>query len=110
MKTDESVDIRISVSNTGTYAGKETIQLYIRDKFASVARPVKELKDFRKVFLQRGETTVVEFSIDEDMLKFYGREMEYKSEPGEFEVYIGSSSQDILLSFSFTLLPEDKHE
>ncbi len=110
MKTNESVDIRISVSNTGTYAGKETIQLYIRDKFASVTRPVKELKDFRKVFLQRGEATVVEFSIDEDMLKFYGREMEYKSEPGEFEVYIGSSSQDILLSFSFTLLPEDKHE
>ncbi|MDU8674831.1 beta-glucosidase BglX [Paenibacillus polymyxa] len=110
MKTNESVDIRISVSNTGTYAGKETIQLYIRDKFASIARPVKELKDFKKVFLQSGETTIVEFSVDEDMLKFYGREMEYKSEPGEFEVYIGSSSQQILLSFSFTLLPEDKHE
>ncbi|ASR48734.1 beta-glucosidase [Paenibacillus kribbensis] len=110
MKTNESVDIRISVSNTGTYDGKETIQLYIRDKFASVARPVKELKDFKKVFLQSGETKIVEFSIDEDMLKFHGRGMEYKSEPGEFEVYIGSSSQEILLSFSFIFLPEDKHE
>ncbi|MEC0180189.1 beta-glucosidase BglX [Paenibacillus peoriae] len=110
MKTNESVDIRISVSNTGTYDGKETIQLYIRDKFASVARPVKELKDFKKVFLQSGETKIVEFSIHEDMLKFYGRDMEYKSEPGEFEVYIGSSSQEILLSFSFIFLPEDKHE
>ncbi|QDY85833.1 beta-glucosidase BglX [Paenibacillus polymyxa] len=110
MKTNESVDIRISVSNTGTYAGKETIQLYIRDKFASVARPVKELKDFKKVFLHSGETKIVEFSVDEDMLKFYGREMEYKSEPGEFEVYIGSSSQETLLSFSFTLLREDQHE
>ncbi|MDP1509851.1 beta-glucosidase BglX [Paenibacillus sp. CMAA1739] len=110
MKTNESVDIRISVSNTGTYDGKETIQLYIRDKFASVARPVKELKDFKKVFLHSGETTIVDFSIDEDMLKFYGREMEYKSEPGEFEVYIGSSSQETLLSFSFTLLREDQHE
>ncbi|WP_068498513.1 beta-glucosidase BglX [Paenibacillus kribbensis] len=110
MKTNESVDIRISVSNTGTYDGKETIQLYIRDKFASVARPVKELKDFKKVFLQSGETKIVEFSIHEDMLKFYGREMEYKSEPGEFEVYIGSSSQEILLSISFIFLPEDKHE
>ncbi|AET59469.1 beta-glucosidase [Paenibacillus terrae HPL-003] len=110
MKTNESVDIHISVSNTGIYDGKETIQLYIRDKFASVARPVKELKDFKKVFLQSGETKIVEFSIHEEMLKFYGREMEYKSEPGEFEVYIGSSSQEILLSFSFILLPEDEHE
>ncbi len=110
MKTNETVDIRISVSNTGTYDGKETIQLYIHDKFASVARPVKELKDFKKVFLHSGETKIVEFSVDEDMLKFYGREMEYKSELGEFEVYIGSSSQEISLSFSFTLLPEDQHE
>ncbi|WP_431090092.1 beta-glucosidase BglX [Paenibacillus sp. 8b26] len=110
MKKNESVDISISVTNTGTYDGKETIQLYIRDKFASVARPVKELKDFKKVFLQSGEIQNVEFSIDEEMLKFYDREMQYKSEPGEFDVYIGSSSQEILLSFSFVFLPEDEHE
>jgi beta-glucosidase len=110
MKKNESVDICISVTNTGIYDGKETIQLYIRDKFASVARPVKELKDFKKVFLQSGETQNVEFSIHEEMLKFYDREMQYKSEPGEFDVYIGSSSQEILLSFSFVFLPEDEHE
>lgn len=110
MKKNESVDICISVTNTGIYDGKETIQLYIRDKFASVARPVKELKDFKKVFLQSGETQNVEFSIHEEMLKFYDREMQYKSEPGEFDVYIGSSSQEILLSFSFVYLPEDEHE
>ncbi|KEO80091.1 beta-glucosidase BglX [Paenibacillus polymyxa] len=110
MKKNESVDIRISVTNTGIYDGKETIQLYIRDKFASIARPVKELKDFKKVFLQSGETQNVEFSIHEEMLKFYDREMQYKSEPGEFDVYIGSSSQEILLSFSFVFLPEDEHE
>ncbi|KJD46582.1 beta-glucosidase BglX [Paenibacillus terrae] len=110
MKKNELVDIHISVSNTGIYDGKETIQLYIRDKFASVARPVKVLKDFKKVFLQSGQTKIVEFSIHEEMLKFYGREMKYKSEPGEFDVYIGSSSQEILLSFSFILLPEDNHE
>ncbi|QYK65996.1 beta-glucosidase BglX [Paenibacillus sp. S02] len=110
MKKNESVDIRISVTNTGIYDGKETIQLYIRDKFASVARPVKELKDFKKVFLQSGETQNIEFSIHEEMLKFYDREMQYKSEPGEFDIYIGSSSQEILLSFSFVFLPEDEHE
>ncbi|APB77200.1 beta-glucosidase BglX [Paenibacillus polymyxa] len=110
MKKNESVDICISVTNTGIYDGKETIQLYIRDKFASVARPVKELKDFKKVFLQSGETQNVEFSIHEEMLKFYDREMQYKSEPGEFDIYIGSSSQEILLSFSFVFLPEDEHE
>ncbi|WP_328801936.1 beta-glucosidase BglX [Paenibacillus sp. LX16] len=110
MKKNESVDIRISITNTGIYDGKETIQLYIRDKFASVARPVKELKDFKKVFLQSGETQNIEFSIHEEMLKFYDREMQYKSEPGEFDIYIGSSSQEILLSFSFVFLPEDEHE
>lgn len=103
MRRNESIEISVAVSNTGMYDGKETVQLYIRDKFASVARPVKVLKDFQKIFLRSGETGTVQFTIREEMLKFYGSNMECKSEPGEFEVYIGASSQDISLSFSFVL-------
>lgn len=103
MRRNESIEISVAVSNTGMYDGKETVQLYIRDKFASVARPVKVLKDFQKIFLRSGETGTVQFTIREELLKFYGSNMECKSEPGEFEVYIGASSQDISLSFSFVL-------
>ncbi|MCM3703076.1 beta-glucosidase BglX [Paenibacillus macerans] len=110
MKKNELIEISVAVSNTGRYDGKETVQLYIRDKFASVARPVKVLKDFQKIFLRSGETETVHFTIGEEMLKFCGNNMEYQSEPGEFEVYIGASSQDISLSFSFVLLPEEEHE
>ncbi|MFB5674907.1 beta-glucosidase BglX [Paenibacillus terreus] len=110
MKANEPIHISISVTNTEIYDGKETVQLYIRDKSASVARPVMVLKDFKKVLLRKGETRSVQFTIREEMLKFYGSRMEYKSEPGEFDVYIGPSSHEILLSFSFVLLPEGEHE
>lgn len=104
----ESVDIEVSLSNTGRYDGKETVQLYIRDRFASVARPVKVLTDFRQIFLRSGETGNVQFSIHEEMLRFYGSSMKYKSEPGDFEVYIGSSSQETPLRFSFSLQSEEQ--
>lgn len=108
MRHNETVDVSIAVENSGSHDGKETLQLYIRDKFASVARPVKELKDFRKIFVRSGETREVQFSIHEEMLRFYGNTSEYTSEPGEFEVYIGSSSRDIVFAFSFMLLQEGK--
>ncbi|AWB45623.1 beta-glucosidase BglX [Paenibacillus sp. CAA11] len=105
---DESVDIEVSVSNTGRFDGKETIQLYIRDRFASVTRPVKVLTDFRQIFLRSGETGTVQFSIREDMLRFYGSSMKYQSELGDFEVYIGTSSQETPLHFSFSLRSEEQ--
>ncbi|MFS0873050.1 beta-glucosidase BglX [Paenibacillus xylanilyticus] len=108
MGTDESVDIEVSVSNTGKFDGKETIQLYIRDRFASVTRPVKMLTDFRQIFLQSGETGTVQFSIHEEMLRFVGSRMKYQSEPGDFDVYIGTSSQDTPLTFSFSLHREEQ--
>ncbi|PAD18691.1 beta-glucosidase BglX [Shouchella clausii] len=103
MSADKPVDIEVSVTNTGKYDGKETVQLYIRDQFASVARPIKMLADFKQIFLRSGETGTVQFSISEDMLKFYGTSMKFESEPGDFEVYIGTSSQETPLTFNFAL-------
>ncbi|WP_336783296.1 beta-glucosidase BglX [Paenibacillus illinoisensis] len=108
MGTEESVDIEVSVSNTGKFDGKETIQLYMRDRFASVTRPVKMLTDFRQIFLQSGETGTVQFSIREEMLRFVGSHMKYQSEPGDFDVYIGTSSQDTPLTFSFSFHREEQ--
>lgn len=108
ISTGESVDIEVSVSNTGRADGKETIQLYIRDRFASVTRPKKMLTDFRQIFLQSGETGTVQFSIREEMLRFYGSSMKYQSEPGDFDVYIGTSSLDTPLTFSFSFRKEEQ--
>lgn len=104
----ESVDIEVSVTNTGRFDGRETVQLYIRDRFASVTRPVKMLTDFRQIFLKSGETGNVQFSIREDMLRFYGSSMKYQSEPGDFDVYIGTSSRDTPLTFSFSFRTEEQ--
>lgn len=94
---DNQGEIRasVSVTNTGKHIGKETVQLYIHDLVASITRPVKELKAFEKITLNPGETQTVTFSITPDMLKFYNSDLEYVLEPGEFEVMIGTNSQDL---------------
>lgn len=94
----------ITIKNIGKYAGKETVQLYIRDLVGSVVRPVKELKDFVQVYLEPGEETVVTFEVREEMLRFYTAHMEYTSEPGDFLLTIGPNSKEGV-SGSFTLLP-----
>lgn len=91
----EKLTVSITVENTGTVAGMETVQLYIRDITASVARPVLELKDWRKVNLNPGERQTVTFTITEEMLRFYTKDMVFASEPGDFEVYIGPNSADL---------------
>jgi beta-glucosidase len=88
-----SIRASVTVKNAGKYIGKEVIQLYIQDKHASVARPVRELKGFKKIELEPGEEKKVIFTITNDMLKFYDIHMNYTSEPGEFNVYIGSDSR-----------------
>ncbi|MCD8029737.1 MAG: beta-glucosidase BglX [Bacteroides sp.] len=85
----------VTVTNTGTYAGKETVQLYIRDVVASISRPVKELKGFEKIYLEPGESRTVRFTIGTDLLKFYNSDLEYVCEPGDFEVMIGGNSRDV---------------
>lgn len=92
MTCQESIFASVRVKNTGKIAGKEVIQCYISDKVGSVARPVRELKAFQKIKLQPGEEKEVVFEITEKMLRFYTIDMEYKSEPGEFDVWIGNSS------------------
>ena len=91
---DSLVTISIDVTNTGLRAGEEVVQVYISDEVASRVRPVKELKDFKKINLQPGERQTVTFEIDINSLGFYNEEMEYIVEPGLFKVFIGSNSQE----------------
>ena len=88
----DSICASVRVTNTGERPGTETVQMYLHDVSASVTRPVRELKGFCKVFLEPGESRVVAFPITEDMLRFYNITMDYVSEPGQFEVFIGSDS------------------
>ena len=85
----------VRVRNTGKRSGKTVVQLYIRDVSASVVRPMKELKDFRKVFLEPGEEIRVEFTITEDMLSFYNEEEKWVWEPGEFDIMTGLDSEQV---------------
>mgnify|MGYP000664111360 CR=1 FL=1 len=92
MKDGESIRAAVTVKNTGTCAGTETIQLYLHDVAASVVRPVKELKDFRKVTLQPEEEARVEFTITEPQLCFLSENNIFESEAGIFEIFIGTDS------------------
>ena len=85
-----ALTVSVEVSNTGNYDGAEVVQLYIRDLVGKIARPVSELKDFKRIFLKKGESQVVNFTITADKLKFYDNELNYICEPGEFDVMVGS--------------------
>ncbi len=87
-----SIKATVTVTNTGNYDGEEVVQCYIRDLVGSVTRPVKELKGFQKIFLKKGESKEVAFSINDETLKFYNSDLKYVSEPGDFKVFIGTSS------------------
>ena len=95
---DEPILIKVDVTNTGNRAGQEVVQLYIRDLVGSVTRPVKELKGFKKIFLNPGETKTVTFNLSQDNLKFYDRQMNFVVEPGEFKVWVGPNSAEGLES------------
>jgi beta-glucosidase len=94
MTEDEPLDISIKLSNDGPVAGEEVVQLYIRDHSGEVIRPVKELKDFRKISLEPGETADVTFTLREDQLRYHHSDLHYMSDPGMFTVYIGRNSKD----------------
>ena len=94
MTEDGKIKACVKVTNIGNYDGTEVVQLYIRDIFASISRPVKQLKGFKHINLQKGETLVVEFDITADLLKFYNSDLQYVCEPGEFELMIGPNSRD----------------
>lgn len=87
-----SINASVTLKNVGKRAGKEVVQLYIRDMCASVTRPIKELKGFRKVYLEAGESTKVGFEITPDMLKIWDINMQFVAEPGIFRIFIGHDS------------------
>ncbi len=89
-----TVELSVNVKNTGKYYGSEVVQLYIRDLLSSSTRPVKELKAFKKIDLKAGEEETVKFTINEEMLSFYGADMTYGAEEGDFEIMVGNSSRD----------------
>ncbi len=99
---NESLTATVQLKNNGNYDGAEVVQLYIKDVFGSTVRLVRELKGFQKIFLKKGESKQVTFTIKPDDLKFYNSELKFVSEPGDFEVYVGNSSNADLTS-KFTL-------
>ncbi len=92
---DETLSASVKVSNTGHYAGEETVQLYLSQPVASVTRSVEDLRGFQKVWLQPGETKEVTFHITPEDLKFYNSELQYDWEPGDFIVRIGGDSTHV---------------
>ena len=104
MNDKQKILISFALTNTGKYAGEEVAQLYLHDRVASVTRPVKELKNFIKVNLKPSETCVVNFEIDSKKLAFYNQKMIWSTEPGMFDIMIGSASDDIRLTDTFQLI------
>ena len=89
---ENPVKAAVTLENCGTRTGKETVQLYIHDVCATISRPVRELKGFRKVFLQPGQCAEIEFEIDEKMLSYYHSDNRFFCDAGKFEIYIGGDS------------------
>ena len=98
----EKLQVSVTVKNTGKVAGEEVVQLYIRDLVGSITRTVKELKGFEKISLNPGESKVVNFTLNENDLAFYGADNRFKAEPGDFKLWVGPNSAEGLDS-SFTL-------
>ncbi|WP_168385717.1 beta-glucosidase BglX [Erwinia amylovora] len=92
LKKNATVNASITVTNSGKYAGATVVQLYLRDNVASISRPVKELKGFKRIMLQAGESQTVTFPIDASALKFWNAKMQHVAEPGKFSVMIGLDS------------------
>tara|TARA_B100001996_G_scaffold239089_1_gene184830 strand:- start:505 stop:2760 length:2256 start_codon:yes stop_codon:yes gene_type:complete len=103
MNVNESIVASITVTNSGKYKGKEVVQLYIRDLFGSLSRPLKELKGFEMIELEPGESKIVNFTIDSSLLKYYTVNKKWESEPGDFNIYIGGNS-DVEMFKKFKLM------
>lgn len=104
LRPGQTLTASVSVTNTGSRSGKETVQLYIRDMVGSITRPVKELKGFRKIDLEPGQSKTVAFTVSENDLKFYNSDLRYVAEPGDFRIFIGTNSRDVKEA-GFRLLP-----
>jgi beta-glucosidase len=103
MNMKDSIAVSFTLTNTGQHAGEEVVQLYLHNKRASVVMPVKALKDFQKIMLQPGESKKIKFNINKEKLSFYNANLKWDAEPTDFDLMIGSSSEDIRLKESFEL-------
>jgi beta-glucosidase len=100
---DGKLTVSVEVENSGKRSGDEVVQLYIRDQASTVTRPVKELKGFERVTLQPGEKRRVQFTLMSEHLGFYNRDVKFVVEPGEFKVFVGPNSEQLLeASFEVT--------
>lgn len=95
MTEEGTIEVSVDVKNTGDRAGDEIVQLYLRDLVGSISRPLKQLKGFERIHLDRGETRTVTFTISADLLKFYNADLEYVCEPGAFEVMVGPNCMEV---------------
>lgn len=95
LKGDQKLTVSVNVKNTGAVAGKEVVQLYIRDVVGSITRPVQELKGFNKIELAAGESKTVSFEVTPALLKFYNSDLKFDWEAGEFEIMVGPNSQEV---------------
>lgn len=102
MKPEEKITATVEVRNAGNFDGHEVVQLYLRDHVGSSTRPIKELKGIQKIFLKKGEAETVTFEINQQTLSFYRADKEFGSEPGDFTVMVGASS-DSFVEKEFTL-------
>lgn len=104
LKMEGKIEVSFMLKNTGKYDGEEVAQLYLQDKFASVVRPVKELKDFQKVLLKAGESKKITFLITKEKLSFYNQQLKWGAETGDFKLMIGTASNNIKLEKDFALV------
>lgn len=95
LKGNQTLTVSVTVSNTGKHDGEEVVQLYVRDLFGKVVRPVKELKDFQKVLIRKGESKTISFKLTPENLKFFDNDLNYDWESGEFDIMVGTSSQNV---------------
>jgi beta-glucosidase len=99
----EEVQVKVRVKNSGEIIGDEVVQLYTHQTYASIPRPLKELKGYQRLTLEPGEERQITFRLPVNMLAFYGHDLNLRLEPGEVEVMVGSSSEDIRLSDTFEI-------
>src|SRR5206468_8564214 len=103
MALNGTIEVAATITNRGTRAADEVVQLYTHDRTASVTRPVRELKAFRKLALAPGQSTVVRFTLTRNDLSFYGRDGKLTVEPGTFDVWIAPSAESDAVRCSFDL-------
>ena len=106
---DETIEVKVDVTNTGKVLGKEIVQLYVHDVQSTFARPEKELKAFEKIELKPNETKTVTFKLDREAFWYFDTiKNAWAVDPGEFEILVGASSRDIRLSGTVSLQPEKR--